>query len=69
MTDGYPREARVYLQHKACHRVPVVVKTIPMMNENNEITGEVEIFIDMERKVKLPSDLSKRNGKNQVTFG
>ncbi len=30
--DGVPREANVFLQHKNGHRVPVMVKALPIYN-------------------------------------
>jgi len=41
--DGMDREAVVYLHHKNGHRVPVVVRTVPLVIEG-EIAGAIEIF-------------------------
>jgi diguanylate cyclase (GGDEF)-like protein/PAS domain S-box-containing protein len=46
MQDGNPREAEVYLHHADGHRVPVLVRTSPIRNENGEIIGAVESFSD-----------------------
>ncbi len=59
INDGTQREARVYLQHKKGHRVPVTVRTMPVFNENNEITGAIEIFIDDKNEVKILSNLEQ----------
>jgi len=44
--DGTLREAEVYLHHKEGHRVPVLVRTSPLRNEDGVIIGGVEIFND-----------------------
>jgi len=57
--DGICREARVFIQHADGHRVPVLMKTIPMYDENEKIIGAIEIFIDDENKVQILSKLEK----------
>ena len=57
--DGNQREARVYLQHKKGHRVPVTVRTMPIYNEKNEISGAIEIFIDDKNEAKILSNLEQ----------
>lgn len=44
--DGKLRRAEVYLQHKDGHRVPVVVHTSPMLDDEGNIVGAVESFTD-----------------------
>lgn len=44
LQDGVVREVNVFLQHKHGHRVPVMVKTLPIYNHEGEIEGAVEIF-------------------------
>lgn len=44
--DGIYREANVFLHHKDGYRVPVLVKVIPLKNNDNEIIGSVEVFAD-----------------------
>ncbi len=46
LKDGRHRESEVFLHHKDRHRVPVKIKIAPMIDENGEITGAVEIFSD-----------------------
>lgn len=41
---GLARETRLFLHHKAGHRVPVVVKISPLRNEGGEIVGVVQAF-------------------------
>jgi diguanylate cyclase (GGDEF)-like protein len=44
MRDGQPREAAVYLRHRARHRVPVRVRAIPLRDSAGAIVGAAEIF-------------------------
>ena len=50
ITDGQPREAEVYLRHKAGHRVPVSVRAAPIRDNAGHITGAVEVFTDITAK-------------------
>jgi len=44
LTDGEPRQAKVYLRHKQGYRVPVAIRTVPVRDENNRIIGAIETF-------------------------
>lgn len=44
MTDGRPREAKVYLHHKEGHRVPVHVRARALRDPAGQIVGSVEVF-------------------------
>ena len=46
ITDGLPRQAEVFLHHADGQRVPVLVRTATIQNENGEIIGAVETFSD-----------------------
>ncbi|MGM0607012.1 MAG: sensor domain-containing diguanylate cyclase [Candidatus Muiribacteriota bacterium] len=46
LKDGNFREAELFLSHKSGSRIPVKVRISPIFNEQNEITGAVEIFSD-----------------------
>ena len=46
IADGKQREAEVYLHHSDGHRVPIMVRTAPIRNNNGEIMGAVETFSD-----------------------
>jgi len=39
-------DAKVFLHHKKGHRVPVSVKSLPLLDENNEVQGAIELFTD-----------------------
>ena len=44
--DGKQRQAEVYLHHADGHRIPVMVRTSPIQDENGVIIGAVETFSD-----------------------
>lgn len=44
MRDGQPREATMYLRHRAGHRIPVHVRAVPLRDEDDVIVGAAEIF-------------------------
>lgn len=54
--DGKSREAAVYLHHKEGHRVPVSVRTVPM-EENGEVVGAVEVFVDNTERFEIIMEL------------
>lgn len=67
--DGVEREALVYLHHKDGHRVEVMVKTIPLW-EDNKVTGAVEVFISDKSKAdtyKEIEDLREMAMKDALT--
>lgn len=43
-------EASIYLHHKEGHRVPVTVKSIPLLNEKGEVYAAIEVFTDTRFK-------------------
>ena len=46
IADGRKRQAEVYLHHADGERIPVMVRTSPIRDKNNEIIGAVETFSD-----------------------
>jgi len=50
--DGMDREAVVYLHHKSGHRVPVAVRTVPLVVERG-IVGAIEIFSNNVGQVEI----------------
>jgi diguanylate cyclase (GGDEF)-like protein/PAS domain S-box-containing protein len=42
--DSEPREAEVHLRHAKGYRVPVLVRTSPIFDENHQVVGAVEVF-------------------------
>jgi len=44
LRDGQPKEADVFLRHRAGHRIPVRVCAVPLRNSQDKIVGAAEIF-------------------------
>lgn len=53
MKDHQFREADVFLRHKDGHRVAVSVRAAPVLDENGQCVGAVEIFSDNTQKENL----------------
>jgi PAS domain S-box-containing protein/diguanylate cyclase (GGDEF)-like protein len=52
MLDGQPREARVYMKHKAGYRVPVLVRAVPVRNRRGCIIGAAESFNEVSETLE-----------------
>lgn len=50
-------EVDVYLHHKDGHRVPVSVRVSPILNEEGEVVGAVEVFSDNSKKINQIKEL------------
>ena len=46
ISDGQTREVRVFLRHRAGHRVPVAVRAAALRGADGTVTGAVEVFHD-----------------------
>lgn len=53
MSDGEPREERVYLRHADGHRVPVTVRSLPLRSDAGEIIGAIETFTDDTQSIAV----------------
>ncbi|HUK25167.1 MAG TPA: diguanylate cyclase, partial [Terriglobales bacterium] len=42
--EGHPREAQIYLRHKAGHRVPVHLRVVPVRDQRGLIVGAAQSF-------------------------
>lgn len=51
--DSEPREAEVYLRHAKGYRVPILVRTSPIFDENHKVIGAVEIFSNNQSLFKM----------------
>lgn len=51
--DYRPREIEVYIQHKKGYRIPVFVRTTPLLDSDEHIIGAVEIFSDNTPKLLI----------------
>ena len=58
MANGQPLEAEVYLQHRDGYRVPISVRTAPILDGTGRVVGAVEIFSDNSRVAAL-TELNK----------
>lgn len=58
MRDGRPREAQVYVRHRAGHRVAVQVRTVPVRDSRGAIIGAAESFDDR----LMPLGKERRDG-------
>ena len=56
--DGQTRETAVYLHHKDGHRVPVSIRAVSIM-ENDEVIGAVEVFMDDSEKHEVLRNLEE----------
>ena len=59
MRDGVAREADVFLRHHDGHRVPVRVRTTPVLDRDGKVIGGVEIFDDKTDLSTVRSELSE----------
>lgn len=57
MRDGVSREINVYMHHKAGHRIPVNIRSLPIRGDDGRITGSVEIFSDNSQKIAMNSEV------------
>ena len=53
ITDGEPREAEVRERHADGYRVPVLVRTSPIRDEQGNIIGAVEVFSNNQSLFKM----------------
>ena len=70
IADGEPREAEVYLHHKDGHRVPVLVRTSPLRDEDGTTIGAVEVFSENSVRVAMReqiAELSRLSLLDQLT--
>jgi diguanylate cyclase (GGDEF)-like protein/PAS domain S-box-containing protein len=50
IADGEAREREIFLRHKKGHRVPVLVRTVPLRDASGEIIGAAESFTDLRAR-------------------
>ena len=46
LQDGEPRELEAYLHHRHGHRIPVLIRVIPLRGAGGELVGAAEVFTD-----------------------
>lgn len=63
MSDRQPNEAEIFLHHKDGHRVPVLVRVTPIIDQQGELLGAAEIFSDNSEKVMALQVIEELQGK------
>ena len=78
MEDGRPRERKVSLRHKQGHRIPVLIRTVPLRDADEQIIGAVESFSDLRardaillrlrelEKLALNDPLTRLSNRNHI---
>ncbi|MEG6585192.1 sensor domain-containing diguanylate cyclase [Dendrosporobacter sp. 1207_IL3150] len=59
LMDGDVREASVFLQHKAGHRIPVSIRVVPLRNNRGKVVGAAEIFFDNSKHEELSKEIQE----------
>jgi len=59
MDDGISRSNFVYLQHKDGHRLPVMIKALPLHNDQGKIVGAIEMFTQIQNDMSFQKNLEK----------
>ncbi len=70
MRDGVSREVEFFLHHRRGHRVPIVVRTTPLEDDDGSIVGGIELFseINPEENIrKRMEELEKRALVDELT--
>lgn len=57
MNEGQPRDDDVFLHHADGHRVPVLVRAVPLRDAQGEIVGAVETFSNDMRGIAVRHEL------------
>jgi diguanylate cyclase (GGDEF)-like protein/PAS domain S-box-containing protein len=50
MKDRRPRQMDLYMRHKQGHRIPVSIRSCPLLDKDGVVVGAVEIFNDNSRQ-------------------
>ncbi len=50
IVDGLHRDGEIYLHHKQGHRVPVSVRVTPLLDDDDNIIGGIELFTDISNR-------------------
>ena len=65
MIDGKVREMAIYIQHKNGYRIPVILRTVPIL-ENGIITGSMDIFIENTESNRYLDTIEKKANQSLV---
>jgi diguanylate cyclase (GGDEF)-like protein/PAS domain S-box-containing protein len=61
--DGREREAEVHLRHAEGHRIPVLIRTAPILDEFHNIIGAVEVFSNNQSLFSIRRKVSELEKK------
>jgi len=59
MADGTPHETEVYLHHKRGHRLPVWVRTSPLLAADGSFAGAIELFTEISWRQALQEQVEE----------
>jgi diguanylate cyclase (GGDEF)-like protein/PAS domain S-box-containing protein len=59
MADGAAHETEVFLHHKQGHRLPVWVRTSPLLDGDGRFTGAIEIFTETSSRRALQEQVEE----------
>ncbi|BBE30328.1 diguanylate cyclase [Tepiditoga spiralis] len=59
IADGRERIEKLYIQIKNKERIPIEVQVYPLKNEENQIIGAFEVFIDISEEERLKEEYEK----------
>ncbi len=57
--DREPSQNDIFLHHKDGHRIPVRVRVFPILDENQQMIGAAELFVDSSQKLDLQTRLAE----------
>jgi diguanylate cyclase (GGDEF)-like protein/PAS domain S-box-containing protein len=57
--DGLPRRAEIFLYHRKGHRVPVLVRSVPLREADGRIRFAVEVFTDQTQTMSYHRQLTR----------
>jgi len=66
MHDGKLREQEIFLHHKDGHRVPVLVRGVPLRDSSNKIIGCTEVFSDNTTRLLLEERIKELEKANML---
>lgn len=59
METGTPQEVSVFAHHREGHRLPVLVRAMPLYGDDGQISGAVEVFSDNSKLIQALSQVDK----------
>jgi diguanylate cyclase (GGDEF)-like protein/PAS domain S-box-containing protein len=66
MKDGETRQQELFLHHKDGHRVPVMVRVVPLRGPDGRIIGGIEVFSDNTSSLLLRHKIEELEKANMI---